>query len=62
MCSVVDNVIQPSESVTELLARWPEGAEVHSRVIPLIYGDLRRLAGALFPRSGWITRSRRQAW
>lgn len=50
MCSVVDNLIPPSESVTDLLARWPEGADVHSRVMPLIYGDLRRLAGALFSK------------
>ena len=37
-------------ALTELLARWREGEEVHSRVIPLVYADLRRLAGALFSK------------
>ncbi len=50
MNSTADNLISSSESVTELLARWPEGADVHSRVMPLIYSDLRRLAGALFAK------------
>ena len=34
--------------VTELLARWQEGPDIHSRVIPFVYEDLRRLAGRLF--------------
>src|SRR6266516_4825249 len=37
-----------SETLTELLARWSDGPNVHSRVMPLVYGDLRRIAGALF--------------
>src|ERR1035438_2921516 len=37
-----------SDTVTDLLARWKEGPEIHSRVIPLIYADLRHLAGCLF--------------
>jgi len=37
-----------SASITELLARWQEGEEVHARVMPLVYADLRRLAGSLF--------------
>lgn len=45
-----DALIPSSESITELLGRWSEGAEVHARVMPLIYSDLRRLAGALFAR------------
>src|SRR5580693_2509094 len=39
-----------SETLTELLAKWSEGADVHTRVMPLVYSDLRRLAGALFAR------------
>jgi RNA polymerase sigma-70 factor (ECF subfamily) len=38
---------QVPEDVTELLARWSDGAKIHSRVMPLIYSDLRRLASAL---------------
>jgi RNA polymerase sigma factor (TIGR02999 family) len=43
-----DVSLPSSESVTELLARWPEGPAIHARVLPLIYSDLRHLAGALF--------------
>lgn len=39
-----------SQSVTELLSRWPEGHAVHARVMPLVYADLRRLAGCLFSK------------
>src|SRR6266404_5174723 len=37
-----------SETVTELLGRWQEGHEIHARVMPLVYADLRRLAGCVF--------------
>jgi RNA polymerase sigma factor (TIGR02999 family) len=50
MNPAADNLIPSSESVTELLARWPEGHEIHSRLMPLVYSDLRRLAGALFAK------------
>jgi RNA polymerase sigma factor (TIGR02999 family) len=40
--------MQPSEGVLELLSRWSEGPDVHARVMPLVYEDLRRLAGHLF--------------
>jgi RNA polymerase sigma factor (TIGR02999 family) len=40
--------MQSSEGVRELLSRWSEGSEVHARVMPLVYDDLRRLAGHLF--------------
>jgi len=39
-----------SETLTELLAKWSDGTEVHRRVMPLVYSDLRRLAGALFAK------------
>jgi len=39
-----------SDSITDLLARWHEGQEVHSRVMPMVYADLRRLAGSLFAK------------
>ena len=39
-----------SQSVTDLLARWPEGHEIHSRVMPLVYADLRHLARCLFAK------------
>jgi RNA polymerase sigma-70 factor, ECF subfamily len=50
MDSAADALIASCENVTELLGRWSEGAEIHSRLMPLIYSDLRRLAGALFSR------------
>jgi RNA polymerase sigma factor (TIGR02999 family) len=37
-------------TVTDLLAKWQEGPEIHSRVMPLVYADLRHLAGCLFSR------------
>jgi RNA polymerase sigma factor (TIGR02999 family) len=42
--------MERSESVVELLGRWKEGPEVHARVMPMVYEDLRRLAGCLFAR------------
>ena len=39
-----------SETLTELLAHWKEGHDVHARIMPLVYVDLRRLAGALFAK------------
>jgi RNA polymerase sigma factor (TIGR02999 family) len=39
-----------SETITDLLARWPEGPEIHSRVMPLVYADLRHLASCLFAK------------
>lgn len=39
-----------SETITDLLARWPEGRDIHSRVMPLVYADLRHLATCLFAR------------
>ncbi|HEY1760660.1 MAG TPA: ECF-type sigma factor [Bryobacteraceae bacterium] len=39
-----------SESVTELLTRWREGHTIHARVMPLVYADLRRMAGGLFSK------------
>src|SRR5438093_107152 len=39
-----------SETLTELLGQWKKGHEVHARIMPLVYVDLRRLAGALFVR------------
>src|SRR5712691_886326 len=39
-----------SATLTDLLAKWPEGHDVHARVMPLVYMDLRRLAGALFAK------------
>lgn len=35
------------DSVTELLAKWQEGPDVHVRLMPVVYADLRRLAGSL---------------
>lgn len=42
--------MEASDTVTDLLARWQEGHEVHSRVMPLVYADLRHLAGCLFAK------------
>ena len=39
-----------ADNVTDLLAQWPEGHEIHSRLMPMVYADLRRLAGCLFSR------------
>ena len=40
-----------SESVTELLVKAKQGdAEAHQELLPLIYGELRRLAGAAMQR------------
>jgi RNA polymerase sigma factor (TIGR02999 family) len=37
-------------TVTALLGRWHEGEEVHARVMPLVYANLRQIAGSLFGR------------
>jgi RNA polymerase sigma-70 factor (ECF subfamily) len=36
-----------SDTLTELLAQWQAGHDVHARILPLVYADLRRLAGGL---------------
>jgi RNA polymerase sigma factor (TIGR02999 family) len=36
-----------AETLTELLVHWREGYEVHARILPLVYADLRRIAGGL---------------
>jgi RNA polymerase sigma factor (TIGR02999 family) len=37
-----------SDTVTELLARWDEGPVVHARVMPIVYREVRTIAGKLF--------------
>ncbi len=36
-----------SDTLTELLAQWQDGHDVHERILPLVYADLRRIAGGL---------------
>lgn len=36
-----------SDTLTELLGHWQEGHDVHARILPLVYMDLRRIAGGL---------------
>ena len=37
-----------SNSISELVAHWHEGPEVHERLMPLVYRDLRQMAANLF--------------
>lgn len=39
-----------SERLTSLLARWDQGDEVRSRILPLVYADLRQLARRMFAK------------
>lgn len=36
-----------SDSLTALLSQWKDGPDVHERILPLVYADLRRIAGSL---------------
>src|SRR5579872_952517 len=36
-----------SDTLTELLAQWQKGHDVHARILPQVYADLRRIAGGL---------------
>ena len=37
-----------SNSISELVVHWHEGPDVHDRLMPLVYHDLRRIAAKLF--------------
>lgn len=39
-----------SDPITALLARWQEGADVHTLVMPLVYRELRGIAASLFAK------------
>jgi len=39
-----------SESLTSLLAKWDQGDEIRSRILPIVYADWRRLARRLFAK------------
>jgi RNA polymerase sigma factor (TIGR02999 family) len=39
-----------SDTLTDLLAHWHKGHDVHARILPLVYADLRRIAGGLSAR------------
>ena len=40
--------MESAETLTDWLAKWREGHTVHDRVMPMVYADLRRLAGRIF--------------
>lgn len=39
-----------SNSISELVAHWHEGREVHQCLMPLVYRDLRQIAAGLFAK------------